>query len=97
MKDILKRAAEIRGFEQHLLEIYKNGDLSGTLHTCLGQELTSCVIAAELQDNDFVTSNHRGHGHYLARTGDFRGLLAEIMGRPEGVCHGLGGHSTPSH
>lgn len=91
MKDILKLAVEIRSFEQNLLEMYKNGELSGTVHTCLGQELTSCTITAELQEHDFVTSNHRGHGHYLARTRDFKGLLAEIMGRPEGVCQGLGG------
>ncbi len=81
----------IRHFEEALLRLFQAGRLSGTTHTCLGQEHVPVAIMPLLRDDDFVFSNHRGHGHYLARFGDPEGLLAEIMGREGGVCHGVGG------
>ena len=80
----------IRRFEQALLDLYGAGHISGTVHTCLGQEYVP-VALAPLIDGDFVFSNHRGHGHYLALYRDPAGLLAEILGRDGGVCHGVGG------
>jgi TPP-dependent pyruvate/acetoin dehydrogenase alpha subunit len=81
----------IRRFEERLLELFDTGALNGTTHACIGQEADSVAVMAHLRDGDHVFSNHRCHGHYLARTGDARGLLAEIMGLPEGVCGGIGG------
>ncbi len=81
----------IRRFEERLLELFDTGVLNGTTHACIGQEADSVAVMAQLQDGDHVFSNHRCHGHYLARTGDARGLMAEIMGLPEGVCGGIGG------
>ncbi|MFJ8832152.1 thiamine pyrophosphate-dependent dehydrogenase E1 component subunit alpha [Micromonospora aurantiaca] len=80
----------IRRFEEHLLRLYADGHLAGTTHTCLGQEYVP-VALAPLLTGDFVFSNHRGHGHYLAHCGDPEGLLAELLGRDGGVCHGYGG------
>ncbi|MGV9295805.1 thiamine pyrophosphate-dependent dehydrogenase E1 component subunit alpha [Amycolatopsis sp. NPDC003676] len=80
----------IRQFELGLLELFSNGELHGTTHTCLGQEYIPVALARSLRD-DYVVSNHRGHGHYLARHDDPEGLLAELMGRAGGVCNGVGG------
>jgi len=81
----------IRAFEQRLLRLVSEGRLSGTVHTCVGQELTGVAVARSLGSLDTVFSNHRCHGHYLARTRDVDGLMAEIMGRASGVCGGRGG------
>jgi TPP-dependent pyruvate/acetoin dehydrogenase alpha subunit len=81
----------IRRFEERLFELFENGELDGTIHTSLGQESIAVAILNHLNKNDIVISNHRCHGHYLARTNDVVGLLAEIMGKKEGVCGGRGG------
>lgn len=81
----------IRHFEQALLDLFGRGMLNGTTHTCLGQEYIPVALRTLYRDEDFVFSNHRGHGHYLARFGDPHGLLAEIMGRDGAVCRGVGG------
>ncbi|WP_326585341.1 thiamine pyrophosphate-dependent dehydrogenase E1 component subunit alpha [Streptomyces sp. NBC_00481] len=80
----------IRHFETVLLRMFSEGRLNGTTHTCLGQEYVP-VALAPLLAGDFVLSNHRGHGHYLALFRDPAGLLAEIMGRAGAVCSGVGG------
>ena len=85
------RAFLIRTFEQRLLQLFTEGKLFGTVHTCIGQEFTGIAVAEHLQPGDLIFSNHRCHGHYLARTGDVAGLLAEIMGRETGICGGRGG------
>lgn len=81
----------IRHFEKKLLELFEQGKINGTTHTCLGQEYIPVALRSLLSLDDFVFSNHRGHGHYLARYGDAHGLLAEIMGRAGAVCGGVGG------
>ena len=81
----------IRKFEERLLELFKEGVLFGTTHTCIGQEASAVSVIEHLKDGDLVVSNHRCHGHYLARTNDSVGLLSEIMGKKEGPCQGRGG------
>jgi acetoin:2,6-dichlorophenolindophenol oxidoreductase subunit alpha len=81
----------IRHFEWALLDLFGQGKLNGTTHTCLGQEYIPVALRPLLTENDFIFSNHRGHGHYLARFQDPAGLLAEIMGRAGAVCSGVGG------
>lgn len=81
----------IRHFELALLDLFSRGLLNGTTHTCLGQEYVPVALYRLLDDRDFVFSNHRGHGHYLARFRDPSGLMAEIMGRAGSVCNGVGG------
>jgi TPP-dependent pyruvate/acetoin dehydrogenase alpha subunit len=88
---LYRRMRFIRRFEERLLELFESGLLNGTTHACIGQEADSVGVIEHLREEDHIFSNHRCHGHYLARTGDARGLLAEIMGRPEGVCSGIGG------
>lgn len=86
----LERLIFIRRFEEMLLQMFSEGKLSGTTHTCMGQEYIPVALAPLTQD-DFIFSNHRGHGHYLAHCDDPVGLLAEIMGREGAVCRGVGG------
>ncbi len=81
----------IRHFELALLDLFGRGALNGTTHTCLGQEAVPVAVSGLLRDDDHVFSNHRGHGHYLARFQDPEGLLAEIMGRAGAICGGVGG------
>jgi len=85
------RAMLIRSVEQRLLSLFAEGKLFGTVHTCIGQEWTGIAVAEALIDGDVVFTNHRGHGHFLARTGDVVGLIAEVMGKQTGVCGGRGG------
>lgn len=82
----------IRLGEQLILDQFSRGLVSGTTHTCIGEELTAmAVVRAMNHTGDAVLSNHRNHGHYLTYSGDFVGLVAEIMGREAGVCGGYGG------
>jgi 2-oxoisovalerate dehydrogenase E1 component len=82
----------IRLTEQLILDQFSRGLVSGTTHTCLGQEIAAMSVARALDHpEDAVLSNHRNHGHFLTYSGDFLGLVAEIMGREAGVCRGHGG------
>lgn len=81
----------IRHFELSILELFSKGLLTGTTHTCLGQEYIPVALYSLTDDGDFIFSNHRGHGHYLSRYPEPAGLLAEIMGRQGAICRGVGG------
>jgi TPP-dependent pyruvate/acetoin dehydrogenase alpha subunit len=88
---LYRRMRFIRRFEESLLDMFERGLLNGTTHACIGQEADAVAVMEYLGPDDHVFSNHRCHGHFLARTGDALGLMAEIMGKPEGVCGGIGG------
>ena len=89
--DLYLAGYRVRRLEERLLDSYEQGHLHGTVHTCIGQELTGFAVCAHLIERDVVISNHRCHGHYMARFGDARGLLSEILGRGSGLCGGHGG------
>jgi 2-oxoisovalerate dehydrogenase E1 component len=91
LNSLIHDAFKIRGAETKLLELFAAGELNGTVHTCVGQELFPIVLARYLRADDYVVSNHRGHGHYLSVTGDFEGLIGEVMGRTGGASGGYGG------
>lgn len=84
-------ALTIRATEERLLSLFAEGRLFGTVHTCIGQELVGVSVARALRAGDYVFSNHRCHGHFLAYCDNVEGLVAEIMGKATGVCGGLGG------
>jgi TPP-dependent pyruvate/acetoin dehydrogenase alpha subunit len=88
---LYRRMYFIRRFEETLLELFEEGVLAGTTHCCIGQEANCIGVIDHLRTGDHIFTNHRCHGHYLARTGDALGLLCEIMGKQSGVCGGLGG------
>lgn len=88
---LYRRMRFIRRFEETLLGLFEEGVLNGTTHACIGQEADAVGVIEHVREGDHIFSNHRCHGHYLARTGDALGLLAEIMGKEAGVCAGIGG------
>jgi 2-oxoisovalerate dehydrogenase E1 component len=83
-------ALRIRAVETALYELFGKGKLHGTIHTCVGQEFSGAILGKHLRAGDFVTSNHRCHGHFIGATQNWRGLIDEIVGNRDGVCAGIG-------
>jgi TPP-dependent pyruvate/acetoin dehydrogenase alpha subunit len=92
-----QRLVLIRRFEQRLSDLFAEGKVPGTAHFCIGQEATAVGAIAALEPADLVTSNHRGHGHFLAKGADPRRVLAEIMGKATGYCAGRSGSQHMSN
>jgi TPP-dependent pyruvate/acetoin dehydrogenase alpha subunit len=88
---LYERMALIRAFEEQVLELFAQGELTGTTHTSLGQEAVAVGVLSQVARDDVVFSNHRCHGHYLALFDEPDGLMAELMGRANGLCGGIGG------
>lgn len=88
--NLFETAFLIRAVEMSLLDLFSQGKMNGTVHTCVGQELTGVAICNALQEGDWVTSNHRCHGHFIAKTGRWADLIDELLGLKSGVCGGIG-------
>ncbi len=91
MVEDFKLALKIRAVEEQFLDMFSKSLLNGTVHTCIGQELSAVGVLKFLNKDDYVFSNHRCHGHYIAFTNDYRSLIDELMGKETGVCGGVGG------
>lgn len=87
----LRLALLIRRTEERLLQLFSEGKLFGTVHTCIGQEFSAVAVGRVLDSHDIVFSNHRGHGHFLACGGEVAALIAEVSGKATGQCGGRGG------
>jgi 2-oxoisovalerate dehydrogenase E1 component len=83
-------ALRIRAVENSLYDLFGKGKLHGTIHTCIGQEFSGAILRKHLGAQDFVTSNHRCHGHFIGATQNWRGLIDELVGNQDGVCAGIG-------
>jgi TPP-dependent pyruvate/acetoin dehydrogenase alpha subunit len=81
----------IRRFEEMVSDLFGKGAMPGTGHFCIGQEACAVGAIAALRPDDLVTSNHRGHGHMLAKGGPATKLMAELMGKVTGFCGGRSG------
>lgn len=88
---LYRQMLTIREFETMLLDKFSTGVFPGTTHTSLGQEANAVGVLNNAAENDVVVSNHRCHGHFLAYGGDPQALFAELMGKPSGICGGVGG------
>jgi len=86
-----KKAFLIRLVEEKLLDLFKEGKIFGTVHTCIGQEFVGIAVAETYIAGDLAVSNHRGHGHYISITNNLKGLFAELMGKESGCSKGIGG------
>lgn len=91
LKNSYDMIIKIRAFEETILSLFEQNRLSGTTHTYIGEEATAAALMNYVTENDTVFSNHRCHGHYLAYGGPEERLLAEIMSKESGLCHGKGG------
>lgn len=90
-KEEIKQAIVIREVENSFLTLFGQGKLNGTVHTCIGQEFTGVFVSKYLTEDDHMVTNHRGHGHYISKTGDIKGLVAELLGKEIGCSGGMGG------
>jgi 2-oxoisovalerate dehydrogenase E1 component len=81
----------IRLFEERAAELYRDGKIPGFVHLSVGQEAVPVGTCFALSRDDIITSNHRGHGHVLAKGLDVREAFAELFGMEEGSCRGRGG------
>jgi 2-oxoisovalerate dehydrogenase E1 component len=86
----IEEAFLIRAVEESFLRLFSEGAMNGTVHTCVGQEFSAVAVAGQLEEGDWVTSNHRCHGHFISKTKNWRGLIDELRGLSTGVCKGIG-------
>jgi pyruvate dehydrogenase E1 component alpha subunit len=89
--DIHRRMVRIRVFETEAGKLMEENRVPGALHLYVGQEAVAAAMCACLRDTDQITSTHRGHGHLVAKGGDFARMYAELFGRTTGYCRGKGG------
>jgi 2-oxoisovalerate dehydrogenase E1 component len=86
-----RRMLVIRGFEQRVAALYRDGEIPGFVHLSIGQEATAVGACWPLGPTDVITSTHRGHGHCLAKGLDPAGMFAELMAKDQGTNRGRGG------
>src|SRR5690606_26685024 len=89
--DLYTTMLRIRAFEETALAAHKVGEIPGPLHVSIGQEAIAAGLCANLRTDDRLTSNHRGHGHALAKGADVGRMFLELYGRDGGYCRGKGG------
>jgi len=90
-KSLLFCMKRVRAVEETIAARYPEGKMRCPTHLCTGQEAVSAGVGALLRKDDFVVSTHRAHGHYLAKGGDLRRMMAEIYGKATGCSSGKGG------
>jgi acetoin:2,6-dichlorophenolindophenol oxidoreductase subunit alpha len=88
---LFERMTLIRRMEERLRADAAAGKLPGGVHLYIGQEAVAVGVCSNLRDTDWITSTHRGHGHFLAKGGDPKAMMAEIWGKRTGICKGMGG------
>ena len=89
--DLHRRMVRIRLFEEAAGKLAEAARLPGFLHLYVGEEAVAAGVCTALNDDDHITSTHRGHGHLVAKGGDFNRMMAELMGKSTGYCKGKGG------
>ncbi|HLZ27393.1 MAG TPA: thiamine pyrophosphate-dependent dehydrogenase E1 component subunit alpha [Chloroflexota bacterium] len=91
LPDALRLMLTIRLFDERALALYRAGEMRGTTHPYIGMEAVGVGVTLALRPNDWVTSTHRGHGHTIAKGGDPKKMMAELLGRATGYSGGKGG------
>lgn len=89
--DMYTRMVQIRTFEDAAGKYFADGLVPGFVHLYAGEEAVAVGVCAHLNDDDYITSTHRGHGHCIAKGVAIPGMVAELMGKSTGVCNGKGG------
>jgi TPP-dependent pyruvate/acetoin dehydrogenase alpha subunit len=85
------RMVTIRAFEERVAKLFADGRIPGFVHLYAGEEAVAVGVCAHLEDQDFITSTHRGHGHCIAKGVELGPMMAELFGRVDGSCKGKGG------
>ena len=81
----------IRVFEERAAELFQQGVIFGTAHSCVGQEAIAVGAAGVMRETDYLVGHHRSHGHLIAAGADLHRMMAEMFGKRTGYCKGLGG------
>lgn len=89
--DLYTKMCEIRKFEEEGVKLYRQGHIRGYFHPYWGEEAIATGVCAAMEEQDYITSTHRGHGHCLAWGADLKIMFSELLGRENGYCKGLGG------
>src|SRR5436305_2569253 len=88
---LYEKMETIRQFEERAGREFAARKIPGFVHLYAGEEAVAVGVCIHLTDDDFITSHHRGHGHCIAKGVDVREMVAELLGREAGACHGKGG------
>src|ERR671930_381142 len=91
LSDAYRTMRTIRAFEDRVHLEFATGEIPGFVHLYAGEEAIAAGIIGQLNDDDFIASTHRGHGHAIAKGCDVKAMMAEIYGKKTGICHGRGG------
>jgi acetoin:2,6-dichlorophenolindophenol oxidoreductase subunit alpha len=91
LREALRLMLTIRQFDERALALYRAGEMRGTTHPYIGMEAVGVGVMLALQPDDYVTSTHRGHGHTIAKGGEPRRMMAELLGKASGYSGGKGG------
>ena len=91
MLDAYRTMKTIREFEERVHVEFAKGGIPGFVHLYAGEEASATGVCMNLRDDDYIASNHRGHGHCIAKGVEVSGMMAEIYGKKTGTCHGKGG------
>ena len=89
--ELYRKMRLIRRFEERVVELVNRDEIPGVTHEYVGQEAVATGVCIALRPDDVITSTHRGHGHILAKGGDPRRMMAELMGKATGYNGGRGG------
>jgi len=89
--ELYRMMLKIRKVELKIEELYPQDEMKTPVHLCIGQEAVAVGVCAHLNADDYVFSNHRGHGHYIAKGGDIKAMVAELYNRETGCSRGRGG------
>lgn len=91
LRELYRVMLKIRKVQLKIAELYHQDEMKTPVHLCIGQEAVAAGVCAHLNTDDYVFSNHRGHGHYIAKGGDIKALVAELYNRETGCSRGRGG------
>ena len=91
LSQFLLTMKRIRLFEERVASLFAEGRLPGFVHLYIGEEAVATGICAALQETDYISSTHRGHGHLIAKGGDLKKMMAELFAKNTGYCKGKGG------
>jgi pyruvate dehydrogenase E1 component alpha subunit len=89
--DAYRTMKTIREFEERVHVEFAKGSIPGFVHLYAGEEASATGVCMNLRNDDYIASNHRGHGHCIAKGVEVEGMMAEIYGKKSGTCHGKGG------
>jgi len=89
--DAYRTMKTIREFEERIHIEFAKGGIPGFVHLYAGEEASATGVCMNLREDDYIASNHRGHGHCIAKGVGVEGMMAEIYGKKSGTCHGKGG------